>query len=120
MGIQILGTYKSRSEHSFSKCKWHTLIFSSAGNFSRPNFCIHAIFNVSSDGSQYKLTFSSLEVIELFLQATTARITLVKIIFTKSYCKTISKKLCFQKKKETILLSLKMLSFVRKLLGLIN
>ena len=116
MGIQILGTYKSRSEHSFSKCKWHTLIY----NFSRPNFCIHAIFNVSSDGSQYKLTFSSLEVIELFLQATTARITLVKIIFTKSYCKTISKKLCFQKKKETILLSLKMLSFVRKLLGLIN
>ena len=87
---------KSHSKHFSSKCKLHTPIFSSAGNFSRHNFCFHAIFNGSSPGSRYKLIFSSLEVIELLPQATAAHITIVKIILTKFYYKTIFTKLNFQ------------------------
>ena len=74
----------------------HTLIFSSAGNFSHRNFCFHAIFNASFRGSRYKLIFSALEVIELLPQPTAAHITIVKIIFTKFYYKTIFTKLYFQ------------------------
>ena len=92
----MLYTCKSRSKHSSSKCKLHTLIFSSAGNFSCCNFCFHAIFNTSSRGSQYKCIFSSLEVLELLPQPTAAHITIVKIIFIKFYYKTIFTKLYFQ------------------------
>ena len=92
----MLYTCKSRSKHSSSKCKLHTLIFSYAGNFSCCNFCFHAIFNTSSRGSQYKCIFSSLEVSKLLPQPTAAHITIVKIIFTKFYYKTIFTKLYFQ------------------------
>ena len=109
-------TCKSHSKHSSPKCKWHTLIFSSAGNFSRRNFCFHTIFNASSRGSRYKLVFSSLEIIELISQPTAAHITIVKIIFTKFYYRTVIIKLYFQENySETILLSQKTLSFVRNL-----
>ena len=94
----MLYTCKSRSKHSSSKCKLHTLIFSSAGNFSCCNFCFHAIFNTSSRGSQYKCIFSSLEILELLPQPTAAHITIVKIIFTKFYYKTIFRKIIFSRK----------------------
>ena len=92
----MLHTSKSRSKHSSWKCKLHTLIFLSAGNFSGSNFRFHAIFNASSRGSRYRLIFSSLEVLELLLQSTAAHITIVKIIFTKFNYKTIFTKLYFQ------------------------
>ena len=91
----MLYTCKSSSKHS-SKCKLHTLIFSSDSNFSRRNFCFHAIFNSSSRDSQYKFIFSSLEALELLPQPTAAHITIVKIIFTKFYYKTIFAKLYFK------------------------
>ena len=53
-------------------------------------------FNASSRGSRYKLIFSSLEVIELLSQPAAAHITIIKIIFTKFYYKTIFTKLDFQ------------------------
>ena len=53
-------------------------------------------FNASSRGSRYKLVFSSLEVIELLSQPTAAHITIIKIIFTKFYYKTIFTKLNFR------------------------
>ena len=91
----MLYTCKSRSKHSSSKCKLHTLIFSSDNNFSRRNFCFHAIFNASSRDSQYKLIFSFLEALELLSQPTAAHITIVKIIYKILY-KTIFAKLYFK------------------------
>ena len=96
MGIWMLYTCESLSKHSSSKYKLHTLIFSSAVNFSCENFCFHAIFNASSHGNRYKLIFSSLEVLEFLPQPTTVHTNIVKIIFTKFYYKTIFTKLYFQ------------------------
>ena len=92
----MLYTCKFRSKHSSSKWRLHTLIFSSAGNFSCCSFCFHAIFNASSRGSWYKLIFSSLEVLELLPQPTAVHITIVKIVCTNFYCKTIFTKLHFK------------------------
>ena len=87
---------------------------------SRRNFYFHTIFgpifNASSRGSRYKLIFSSLEIIELIPQTTVAHVTIVKIIFTKFFYRTIIIKLYFQENySETILLSQKTLSFERNL-----
>ena len=93
----MLYTCKSRSKHSSSRCKLHTLIFSSVGNFFFFFFFFfHAIFNASSRGSRYKPIFCAFEAIELLPQPTAAHITIVKIVLTKFYYKTIFKKLYFQ------------------------
>ena len=92
----MLYTCKSSSRHSSSKCKLHTLIFSSAGNFFWCTFYLNAIFDASSCGSRYKLMLCSLEVLELLPQPMAVHITINEIIFTQFYYKTMFTKLSFK------------------------